>query len=464
MTESSAAIDAGRKSERNGFFGHPKGLAYLFATELWERFSYYGMRALLVLYLVKHLLQPEQVEKVIGLRHLIHGLETLSGPLGSQALASQIYGLYTGLVYLTPILGGVLADRWLGRGSTVIVGGVLMMAGHFLMASEALFLVAIVLLLLGVGAFKPNIATQVGDLYGPGDGRRDRAYSIFYLGINIGAFFSPLVCGTLGENWGWRFGFASAGVGMAIGLATYLAGRSSLPSQAPHRNQAPTETRGDLQRSLRAVMLLFWPSALFWTAYEQQGNTMALWAEGFTDRTIDVFEWRVEIPTTWFQAFNPLMIFLFTPMLTAVWARLARSGREPETTGKLMLGCFLLAAGYGVMALGAWVNDGNRASWLWLVLYFVVLTIAELHFAPISLSLISRLAPERSRSMVMGAWMTAIFFGSLFSGWIGSLWSQFTNASFFLLIGSNAALAGVLIFALRGRLRAACSMEGDRPR
>jgi POT family proton-dependent oligopeptide transporter len=256
--------EEGRRSEGAAFLGHPKGLAFLFASEMWERFSYYGMRALLVLYMVNYLLKPERLESVIGLGVLKQMLEALSGPLAAQPFASQIYGLYTGFVYLTPILGGLLADRWLGRTRTIALGAALMIAGHFMMAYEPLFLLAMLLIILGNGAFKPNITTQVGELYAPGDARRDRAYSIFYVGINIGAFFAPLVCGTVGETIGWHYGFACAGVGMAIGLATYLLGRSTLPPDPVFRvTPAPETTHLDLGRALPVVLMLFPSSALF---------------------------------------------------------------------------------------------------------------------------------------------------------------------------------------------------------
>src|ERR1700722_17952216 len=216
-------------SARGDVFGHPRGLTFLFATEMWERFSYYGMRALLVLYMVKYAFQPSMAESVIGLSALRHGLEAVFGPLDIQPFASQIYGLYTGLVYLTPVIGGYLADRVLGQRRTVIIGASLMAAGHFMMAFEPLLLFALTFLILGNGAFKPNMSSQVGELYPPGDPRRDRAYSIFYVGINLGAFLAPLVCGTLGLKVGWHYGFATAGVGMLIGLAIYLAGSSHLP-------------------------------------------------------------------------------------------------------------------------------------------------------------------------------------------------------------------------------------------
>src|SRR5215468_7818880 len=222
MTFSTAEQRRRTTKAANDLFGHPRGLTFLFATEMWERFSYYGMRALLVLYMVKYLFQPDRMDGVIGLATVRRTLEALSGPLDVQPLASQIYGFYTGFVYLTPLLGGLLADRVLGQRRTVIIGATLMAVGHFMMAFESLLLFALLALILGNGGFKPNISTQVGTLYVPGDPRRDRAYSIFYVGINLGAFFAPLVCGTLGEQAGWHFGFAAAGIGMTIALAIYL--------------------------------------------------------------------------------------------------------------------------------------------------------------------------------------------------------------------------------------------------
>src|SRR5215475_903162 len=209
--------------------GHPRGLTFLFATEMWERFSYYGMRALLILYMTKFLFQPEHIDGVLGLTTLRNALAAATGPLDVQPLASQIYGLYTGLVYLAPVFGGLLADRVLGQRRTVIIGATLMAIGHFMMAFESLLLFALFMLILGNGAFKPNISTQVGGLYAHGDHRRDRAFSIFYVGINLGAFFAPLVCGTLGETAGWHYGFAAAGVGMLIGLVIYLSAWPLLP-------------------------------------------------------------------------------------------------------------------------------------------------------------------------------------------------------------------------------------------
>jgi POT family proton-dependent oligopeptide transporter len=438
-------------------FGHPRGLSFLFATEMWERFSYYGMRALLVLYMVKHLLDPARAETVIGYNAIKAALEALFGPLGVQPLSSHIYGFYTALVYLTPVLGGLIADRWLGQRRTVILGAVLMAIGHFLMAFEPWFFFALAAIILGSGAFKPNISTQVGTLYAPGDLRRDRAFSIFYVGINIGAFFSPLVCGTLGETLGWHYGFAAAGVGMLIGLAIYLAARPALPpdhltvARASDTGRAPL-TREEW-RAVVALLVLFVPTCLFWATYEQQGNTIALWADAFTDRTIFLVFWTAEIPVTWFQAFNPFMIFAFTPFVVALWAWQARHSREPSTIAKMALGCLGVALANLVLAYAAWHAGGAKASWLWLFAYFVILTIGELYLSPIGLSLVTKLSPARTVSMMMGVWLGTSFVGNFLSGWLGSFWSGMDKPVFFLMIASIASFAGAAIYACKRPLR-----------
>jgi POT family proton-dependent oligopeptide transporter len=434
-------------------FGHPRALSFMFATEMWERFSYYGMRSLLVLYMVNYLLRPGRLESVIGLSGLRHLLEIPFGPLDTQPLASQIYGLYTGLVYLTPIVGGLLADRVLGHRRMVVIGALLMAVGHFMMAFEPLLLFALLFLILGNGAFKPNMSAQVGDLYAPGDPRRDRAYSIFYVGINLGAFLAPLVCGTLGERVGWHYGFAAAGVGMLTGLAIYLCASPMLPPDriTPLGERTPL-TRDD-SRILVALALLFVPTTLFWATYEQQGNTIALWADTYTDRTIDLLGFSAEIPTTSFQAFNPFMIFAFTPLVVALWAWQARRGTEPATLTKMALGCLGVTLANLIMAAAAWHAGGAKASWLWLLGYFVVLTVGELYISPIGLSLVSKVAPARMLSMMMGVWLATSFTGGFLAGWLGSFWSAMDKTQFFLTIAAIAGVAGIAIAAFNRPLR-----------
>src|SRR5262245_6874275 len=282
-----AISETEKQADTGQLFGHPSGLTFLFTTEMWERFSYYGMRALLMLYMVKFVLLPENAGDVIGLGALRSFYESIFGLLGTQPFASHVYGLYTALVYLTPLLGGVLADRVLGQRRTVVLGASLMAIGHFMMAFESLFLLALLVLIFGNGAFKPNISAQIGALYAPGDPRRDRAYSIFYVGINLGAFLAPLICGTLGETVGWHYGFGAAGVGMTIGLIVYLLAAPMLPPDERERvvtsDGEPRPLERSDWRSILALVALFLPTSLFWATYEQQGNTIPLWADDYTD-------------------------------------------------------------------------------------------------------------------------------------------------------------------------------------
>jgi POT family proton-dependent oligopeptide transporter len=438
---------------REDLFGHPRGLTFLFATEMWERFSYYGMRALLVLYMTKYLFQAGHHESVLGFHILKGTLEWYNGPLDVQPLASLTYGWYTGLVYLAPVLGGLLADRVFGQRRTVIIGAILMAIGHFMMAIDSLFLLALATLILGSGAFKPNISTQVGALYAPGDPRRDRAYSIFYLGTNLGAFLAPLVCGTLGETVGWRYGFGAAGVGMLIGLTIYLYALPSLPPDRLRPVQALGVEgvqlyRGD-RRVLFALLLVFIPVALFWAAYEQQGNTMILWADRYTDKSVDLFFLKREIPTTWFQAINPLMIFALTPLIVALWASQAKHGSEPSSAPKMALGCVGLALANLIMVVAAWsVGQSGRTSWHWLVAYSLLTTLGELYLSPVGLSLISKVAPPSALSTMMGLWLATNSLGSFIAGRLGLSWDSMPKLDYFLMIAVIAAAAGAAIWGL----------------
>jgi POT family proton-dependent oligopeptide transporter len=337
-----------------------------------------------------------------------------------------------------------------GHRRTVVVGAVLMAIGHFMMAVESLFLFALLALILGNGCFKPNISSQVGSLYAPGDPRRDRAYSLFYVGINLGAFLAPLVCGTLGERVGWHYGFGAAGVGMLIGLAVYLAGTRDLPPDDRHRRAAGGE-RVKLDRddwnAVGALILICLFVTFFWATYEQQGNTIALWADQNTDRAVAFLGWHGEIPTTWFQAFNPFMIFAFTPAIVALWARQARRGREPSGVVKMALGCFGVALGNLIMVAAAWGAGDGKASWFWLLAYFTFVTVGELYLSPIGLSLTSKASPRSILSMMMGVWLATSFTGNFVAGWLGSLWSAMEKPTFFAMIAAIAAAAGLAILA-----------------
>ena len=293
---------------------------------------------------------------------------------------------------------------------------------------------------------------QVGSLYAPGDLRRDRAYSIFYVGINLGAFLAPLVCGTLGEELGWHYGFTAAGVGMTIALAIYLYAMPRLPPDELHRARAAGVEKKPLDRNewraVLALVVLFVPTTLFWATYEQQGNTIALWADDYTDRYVNLIVWRGEIPVTWFQAFNPFMIFAFTPFLVALWAWQAKRGAEPSTVTKMSIGCFGVTLANLIMLGAVWqAGGGPSASWLWLLGYFAVITIGELYISPIGLSLVSKIAPARMVSMLMGLWLATSFTGNFIAGWLGSFWSGMDKSMFFLMIAGIAMIAGAVILA-----------------
>ncbi len=416
-----------------GILGHPTGLYVLFFTEMWERFSYYGMRSLLVYYMIKHL-------------------------QFTQVRSSQIYGLYTGFVYFTPLFGGMLADRLVGQRRIVILGAALMAIGHFMMAVESMFFPALLFLILGNGAFKPNISTQVGALYPPGDHRRDRAFSIFYMGINLGAFFSPLVCGTLGEKIGYHWGFGAAGVGMIIGLLVYLRGQKHLApdmimqKKASGKRAAPEPMTREDRLKIGAIFAMMALSIVFWSVYEQQGNTLALWADAHTNRMI--FGW--EMPASWFQSFNPLMIFLFVPVLNIFWGRQDRRGKEPSSIAKMGTGCIVLASAFLILILPArQLAVTPRASILWLAACALVLTIGEIYFSPIGLSLVTKIAPARIVSMMMGVWFLSSFFGNYLSGYLGTFWEKMPKENFFLLMFSLSFAAGLAFLALLNPLKRA---------
>jgi POT family proton-dependent oligopeptide transporter len=440
-------------------FGHPRGLTFLFTTEMWERFSYYGMRAILVLYLTNFLLLSGQAEHVAGYHTLKSVFEWMTGrSLGVQPLSSLIYGTYTAFVYLTPFFGGILADRVLGQRLTVIFGGLIMAMAEFTLMVPSLFFLGLLFLIIGNGLFKPNISTQVGNLYKPGDSRIDRAYSIFYVGINVGAFFSPLICGTLGENVGYQWGFFAAGMGMLIGAFTYLLALRTLPPDRLARLKAKTEVKKSLTaqdwKAVLALILLCVPTSLFWAVYEQQGNTISLWAQNFTDRRLIPGLINIEIPVTWFQAFNPFMIFAFTPFVVALWARQSKQSKEPSTVTKMAMGDFMLGASYLIMAAAAYfAGPSGHASWLWLFFFFSIITLGELYLSPIGLALVARVAPPSILSMMMGLWFITSFTGNLLQGYIGSFFSAMDKTHFFLLCACIGGVAGAVTWLFDRPLR-----------
>ena len=471
MSATSATALHAPRSGRT-FLGHPVGLFILFFTEMWERFSYYGMRGLLKLYMVNYLFVTMR-QAVQGAQTYIEGnpdaiigwtfiRSLLPGDVAAQA--SVIYGWYTGLVYLTPLLGGYLADRYLGQRRTVVIGGILMAIGQFLMATESLFFIALLCLIIGNGAFKPNISTQVGSLYPAGDSRRDGAFTIFYMGINLGAFICNLICGTLAALFGWKYGFGAAGIGMCLGLLVYLSGQRYLApdarmiSKAARKNQdtATAEkpavqplTKEDWGR-IKALIALCALNVIFWAVYEQQGNTMQSWAD---EQTIWPVIAGFQVPSTWFQSFNPLFIFLFAPFLDWFWAWQARRGKEPDSVTKMGIGCLILGLSFIVMVVGAYLVGGGRGSLFWPFFCTLLLTVGELYLSPIGLSLVTKVSPVRIVSMMMGMWFLSSFFGNILSGYIGVLYTVIAKNLFFALLMALGFAAGLAMFAFAKPLR-----------
>lgn len=441
------------------FFGHPAGLFVLFFTEMWERFSYYGMRSLLILYLTSYLLlDPARAHEVFGYPALEAWLVGIFGEMNIQQMSSQIYGLYTGFVYFTPFFGGMLADKVLGQRKTVYVGGVLMAIGHFLMASEEFFLLALLFLIVGNGCFKPNISTQVGGLYAEGDPRRDRAYSIFYMGVNLGAFLSPLICGTLGQVVGWHWGFGAAGVGMILGLIVYFFGQKYIPGDVVKHGADAVKrplTREE-KFSVGALVVLCFLNIMFWAVYEQQGNTLQLWADAKTNWNFLGFQ----IPSSWFQAFNPIMIFLFTPLLIMFWGKQAKKGKEPNSVVKMGIGCIFCGSAYILMILAALAVPGDeRGSVFWLVGTVFIFTLGELYLSPIGLSLVSKVSPKPIVSMMMGVWFLSSFFGNYMTGLLGTFYTKMPKDQFFLMMFLIGTVTGVIFLVIRKPMQRAIGKE-----
>jgi POT family proton-dependent oligopeptide transporter len=409
--------DAG--AAQRSWFGQPPGLTILFLTNMWETFSYYGMRALLVYYMTKTLLIDQQT-------------------------SSTIYGFYTAFAYFTPIIGGTIADRWLGKHRAVIIGAAIMALGHFLMTFEPAFYVALATIALGNGLFLPTLPSQINDLYAADDPRRPWAYNVYYVGVNVGGFLAPLVCGTLGELYGWHYGFAAAGIGMVAGLLIYVFGRHHLPAE--DRSAAPAPSAGRTRHPDVYLLLLGIGLAVtvFRGAYEQVGNTVALWADVGIDRSVG----SAAIPMTWFQSLNPLLVIAMTPVLLALWRRQAKAGRERSPMQKMAIGALIVGAAYLLLAVVSGWNGEARASWLWLALFFVIFTLGELFILPNGLGLFARLAPPRFGATTVAAWYLAIFTGSLAAGQVGRLWSVFSHAVFFGILAVIAAIAAAGLLLL----------------
>src|SRR5262245_10192473 len=462
--------------DRARIAGDPTGLTTLFFTEFWERFSYYGMRALLILFMTA---------------------TAANGGLGlDTATAAAIYGFYTSAVYFMGIPGGWIADRLLGQRNAVLYGGILIAMGHYSMAMNIrpLFYAGLVFIVLGTGLLKPNVSSIVGQLYSAEDKRRDAGFSIFYMGINLGAFLSPLVCGYLGQRVGWHWGFGAAGVGMTLGLIQYLLGQSRL-GQAGHLQEKPKDAgrlwggvivailattaifyflwdyrdfvllfgtigvfayllrqgRDSVERKrIWAIIAFFVFAMLFWAGFEQAGSSLNLFADRFTNNSILGFDF----PSSFFQSVNPLGIFVFAPVFAWLWVNLGK--REPSSPAKFAYGLVFLSLGFLVVAMASIVSaqgEGSRVSPMWLIVLYALHTIGELCLSPVGLSTVTKLAPERLVGSMMGVWFLAASLGNFVGGRIAGRFETFPLPKLFgavcLTTGASAIVLMFLVKPIR---------------
>lgn len=436
-------------STQHQYFGHPRGLFLLFGTELWERFSYYAMRAILVLYLTD---------------------ATIHGGMGwSTKDALDLYGIYTGLVYITPLIGGYLADNFLGQRRSILIGGALMAIGQFTLALPAdvlgfselhTFYLGLGLLISGNGLFKPNISTMVGYLYREGDNRRDGAFTIFYMGINLGALIAGVVSGSVTESFGWKAGFVAAGIGMLISLAMQMtfaqswlgdigrepAAKRDLKNKQSARKEPLTKEEADRIKVI-LVMSLF--TIVFWVGFEQAGGLMNIYTQQYTDRMIGSFE----VPAAWFQSLNPFFIITLAPLLAVLWVKMGK--REPNSPKKFALAMFFLALGFLCM-VGAVIEQGGdtsmKTSMLWLVGAFFFHTLGELCLSPIGLSLVTKLAPLRLASLMMGAWFGCNAIANYVAGYVGSHVGELGAMAIFSGIAVTATISGTILLLFSNTL------------
>ncbi|ARD23185.1 peptide MFS transporter [Shewanella japonica] len=445
--------------------GHPKGLFLLFTTELWERFSYYAMRAILVLYLV------DKVQSDGG-----HGLGW------TQADAISLYGTFTGLVYLTPLIGGWLADNYLGQRKAIMIGGALMAAGQFTLAfphswapgaETTIFYIGLFTLIIGNGLFKPNISTMVGDLYEEGDHRRDGAFTIFYMGINVGAFLSGIIVGSVVAAYDGNFqmGFLCAGIGMVLSLIIQFVFAQKLLGDIGRYPAAKLEKekqkeKGDVRKEpltkverdrIKVIMVMGLFTIIFWAGFEQAGGLMNLFTNDFTDRMIGSWE----VPTTWFQSLNAMFIVIFAPVIASIWVRLGKN--EPNSPVKFALGLVLLGIGFLFM-IGAVLEMGGdanaKSSMWWLVGAYFFHTMGELCLSPIGLSMVTKLAPLRIASLMMGAWFLFVAIANKVGGIVGSFIGhggekeeQLANAmAIFAGIAITSAVSGIILYFMADKL------------
>lgn len=444
VAEAAPELDVDTNSDK-AFLGHPKGLAYLAFVEGCERFSYYSMQTLLVLYMVKYLLLPENAAGIIGLEWLkanyYIGLE-------GQPLASKIFGDYTSLVYLTPIAGGLIADRWLGRRTTLILGGLIMALGHFLMAFEGSFFFALLALIVGVGLFKGNIASQVGELYGPNDLRRAMAFQIFYIAINVSVIAAPLVAGTLGEKVGWHWGFGTAGVVMVVGLILYILARPWLPADnrpaKADRSVAPTVpmTQRDWMR-VSALVILVPVLAIALLTNQEIFNAYLVWADEHFQLTF----FGSTLPTSWMITIDAAASFGMLVAVAAFYVWYGKKRQEPDELTKMIIGSFFTIGGGLCLYLAAATQGDGKIGLFWPLMFHLLNSIGFAHILPVSLALFTKLAPKALNATVIGIYYLAFFGANKIVGTVGGWYSSMPTTSFWLLHVGTAAI-GLIAFVL----------------
>jgi len=452
MTDPAVASPAAARSVPAGvppgseraFFGHPRGLATLFFTEMWERFSYYGMRAFLILYMTA---------------------PAAAGGLGfADVDAASVYGTYTGSVWGAAILGGLVADRFLGQYRSVLLGGIIIAAGHFTLAFKALpfFYTGLALIVMGTGLLKPNVSTLVGSLYEPGDTRRDAGFSIFYMGINLGAFIGPLIAGWLAQRVDWHLGFACAGIGMVFGLTQYVLGKKHLRSAVTRLAQKPDATPASATvktpangsglaftaaewKRMGAIVIFFVAAVLFWGAYEQAGSTLNLFADRYTRLEVLGFSF----PSSWFQSVQPIFVILLAPVFAWTWIRLG--SREPSVPAKFAIGLLFMGLSFLVMVpAGAAAQSGTgvRISPWWLVASYAISEFGELCLSPVGLSAVTKLAPLRIVGLMMGVWFLSNAFGNKLAGWAAGFFSTMPLETLFSIVTGVLLASSIVMFAL----------------
>lgn len=442
------------------FLGHPKGLAYLAMTEAWERFSFYGMRALLVLYMVQELLLPGHIENVAGMSAFRGFIESMTGPLSAQAFASQIFGLYSGFVYFTPLFGGLIADRWLGAKKTVMFGIILMTLGHFAMVFEITVLVALSLLVLGSGCLKGNVAAQVGQLYPKSEeAQRTRGFTIFSTGINIGAVLGPLICGLLAQLYGWHVGFGTAGILMVVAAITYFSGMRHFADDRPRGDVVePIPALDGKEKHMLLLLGFVFIIILFQLlAYDQIYNVGLIWVAS----NVDLASPFGPMPVPWFASLDALASILVVPLLIILWGAQARRNREPDDLGKIAIGAAIMAVSMAMLALGSWVGGSGQTPIIFPLIAFTLSGASFMWTWPTVLALVSRRAPAKLNSLLVATVYLNAFVTGIGSGYIAGFYEGMGPAPFWAMHAAIALTGTVIILLFGRRLRRAMDRLED---